>query len=160
MLESLACHSVEKLVIDAESIASAYRLARGIEVRSNEVHSNKLRDEARGGDVRGDKVHGEKIPSDTLATAMFAQIGLSGEFLKLKETRALFRQEQHLPSPIIDRSARGSERATDIFTRARTRVDELVSKYRKPSLSADVLRKFQAIVDREADRAAVGSGAV
>jgi trimethylamine:corrinoid methyltransferase-like protein len=86
---------------------------------------------------------------------MFAQIGLSGEFLKLKETRALFRQEQHLPSPVIDRSARGSERATDVLTRARTRVDELVSKYRKPSLSEDVLRKFQAIVDREADRAGV-----
>jgi trimethylamine--corrinoid protein Co-methyltransferase len=139
MLESLACFSVEKLVIDAESIASAYRLARGIEVRS---------------DVLSDKVRSEKVPRETLATAMFAQIGLSGEFLKLKETRALFRQEQHLPSPVIDRSARGSEPARDVFTRARTRVDELVSKYRKPSLSEDVLRKFQAIVDREADRAA------
>ena len=139
MLESLACFSVEKLVIDAESIASAYRLARGIEVRSDEV--------------RSDKARGEKVPSETLATAMFAQIGLSGEFLKLKETRALFRQEQHLPSTVIDRSARGSEPASDILTRARTRVDELVSKYRKPSLSEDVLRKFQAIVDREADRA-------
>ena len=138
MLESLACFSVEKLVIDAESIASAYRLARGIEVRS---------------DVLSDKARGEKVPSQTLATAMFAQIGLSGEFLKLKETRALFRQEQHLPSTVIDRSARGSEPASDILTRARTRVDELVSKYRKPSLSEDVLRKFQAIVDREADRA-------
>jgi len=141
MLESLACFSVEKLVIDAESIASAYRLARGIEVRSDEV--------------RSDKARSEKVPRETLATAMFAQIGLSGEFLKLKETRALFRQEQHLPSPIIDRSARGSEPASDVFTRARTRVDELVSKYRKPSLSEDVLRKFQAIVDREADRAGV-----
>jgi len=129
MLESLACFSVEKLVIDAESIASAYRLARGIE-------------------VRGDEVRGE-----SLATAMFAQTGLSGEFLQLKETRALFRQEQYLPSPVIDRSARGSEPASDVFTRARTRVDELVSKYRKPSLPEDVLRKFQAIVDREADRA-------
>ncbi len=138
MLESLACFSVEKLVIDAESIASAYRLARGIEVRSDEVLS---------------EVRGEKVPRDTLATAMFAQIGLSGEFLKLKETRALFRQEQHLPSPVIDRSARGSEPASDVLTRARIRVDELVSKYRKPSLSEDVLRKFQAIVDREADRA-------
>jgi trimethylamine--corrinoid protein Co-methyltransferase len=64
MLESLACHSIEKLVIDAESIASAYRLLRGIEMRG-----------------------------ETLATAMFAQTGLSGEFLKLKETRALFRRE-------------------------------------------------------------------
>ncbi len=146
MLESLACFSVEKLVIDAESIASAYRLARGIEVRSDKVH---------GDEVRGERARGRKVPRETLATAMFAQIGLSGEFLKLKETRALFRQEQHLPSPIIDRSARGSEPASDVLTRARTRVDELVSKYRKPSLSEDVLRKFQAIVDREADRAAV-----
>jgi trimethylamine:corrinoid methyltransferase-like protein len=83
---------------------------------------------------------------------MFAQIGLSGNFLKLKETRALFRQEQHLPSSVIDRSARGSEPPTDVFRRARTRVDELVSSYRKPSLSEDVLRKFQAVVAREADR--------
>jgi len=133
MLESLACFSVEKLVIDAESIASAQRLTRGIEARG-----------------------------ETLATAMFAQTGLSGEFLKLKETRALFRQEQYLPSPVIDRggdrSARGSEPPADVFTRARTRVDELVSKYRKPSLPEDVLRKFQAIVNREADRAGVAAG--
>jgi len=128
MLESLACHSVEKLVIDAESIASAYRLVRGIEM------------------------HGE-----TLATAMFAQMGLSGEFLKLKETRALFRQEQHLPSPVIDRSARGSEPPSDVFTRARTQVDELVSMYQKPSLPDDMRRKFQLIVGREADRAGVAS---
>jgi trimethylamine---corrinoid protein Co-methyltransferase len=123
MLESLACFSVEKLVIDAESIASAERLARGIEVRG-----------------------------ETLATAAFAETGLSGEFLKLKETRALFRQEQHLPSSVIDRSARGAEPAPDIFTRARTRVDELVSQYRQPSLPEDVLSKFQAIIAREAAR--------
>jgi trimethylamine:corrinoid methyltransferase-like protein len=134
MLESLACFSVEKLVIDAESIASAQRLARGIEVRG------------------GDGVGGE-----TLATAMFAQTGLSGEFLKLKETRALFRQEQHLPSAVIDRSARGSEPPSDVFTRALTRVDELVGKYRKPDLSEDVLRKFQGIVEREAERAGVAA---
>jgi trimethylamine:corrinoid methyltransferase-like protein len=83
---------------------------------------------------------------------MFAQTGLSGEFLKLKETRALFRQEQYLPSPVIDRSARGLEPPSDVFTRARARVDELVSQYRKPSLSEDVLRKFQAVVKREAER--------
>ncbi len=128
MLESLACHSIEKLVIDAEWIASAYRLAKGIEVRG-----------------------------PTLATAMFAQTGLSGEFLKLKETRELFRQEQHLPSPVIDRSARGSESPRDVFMRARARVDELVSKYKRPFLPEDVLRKFQAIVDCEADRAGVAA---
>jgi trimethylamine--corrinoid protein Co-methyltransferase len=131
MIESLACHSVEKLVMDAESIASAQRLVRGVEVR------------------------GEGIRGESLATAMFAQTGLSGEFLKLKETRALFRQEQYLPSTVIDRSARGSEPPTDIFTRARARVDELVGRYHKPSLPEDVLRKFHTIVDREKDRAGV-----
>ncbi len=128
MIESLACHSVEKLVMDAESIASAQRLVRGIEVRG-----------------------------ETLATGMFAQTGLSGNFLKLKETRALFRQEQHLPSSVIDRSARGSEPPIDAFTRARTRVDELVSNWQKPSLTEDVRRKFRAIVDRAADRAGVAA---
>ena len=127
MLESLACHSVEKLVIDAESIASAYRLVRGIEVRG-----------------------------ETLAMAMFAQTGLSGEFLKLKETRALFRQEQHLPSAVIERNARGSGLPSDVFTRARSRADELVSKYQKPALPEEVLQNLQAVVDREADRAGVG----
>ena len=130
MIESLACFSVEKLVIDAESIASAQRLARGIEVR------------------------GDEAANEPLATAMFAQTGLSGEFLNLKETRALFRQEQHLPSSVIDRSARGSEPPSNIFTRARTRVDELVSKYHKPYLPEEMLRMFQAIISREADREA------
>jgi trimethylamine--corrinoid protein Co-methyltransferase len=129
MIESLACHSVEKLVMDAESIASAQRLVRGVEVRG-----------------------------ESLATAMFAQTGLSGNFLTLKETRALFRQEQYLPSPVTDRSARGSEPPSDVFTRARVRVDQLVSSYRKPSLPEDVLRKFSAIVDREADRAGAVAG--
>ncbi len=128
MLESLACHSVEKLVLDAESIASAYRLVRGLEMRG-----------------------------ETLATAMFAQTGLSGEFLKLKETRALFRQEQHLPSSVTDRSSRGLEPPRDAFTRARVRVDELVSMYQNPSLPEAVLRNFQSIVDREADRVGVAS---
>jgi trimethylamine--corrinoid protein Co-methyltransferase len=132
MLESLACFSVEKLVIDAEWIASAQRLARGIEVPGDQVHDQEA--------------------SATLATTMFAKAGLSGEFLKLKETRSLFRKEQHLPSSVIDRSARSSEPPSDIIRRARTRVDELLSKYQKPSLPEEVLREFRAIVKREADR--------
>ncbi len=128
MIESLACFSVEKLVMDAEWIAAAQRLVRGIEVRG-----------------------------ETIATGMFAQTGLSGNFLKLKETRALFRQEQHIPSSVTDRSARGSEAPSDVFTRARTRVDELVSNWQKPSLPEEVRRKFHAIVDRAADRAGVAA---
>ena len=123
MIDFLACHSIEKLVIDAEFIASAQRLLGGIE---------------RGG--------------ETLALAAFAESGLSGEFLKLKETRALFRKEQHIPSDIIDRSSRTDAPATDTFTRARARVEELLAEYRQPDLPASLLGDFQKIIDRELQR--------
>lgn len=126
MLESLACHSVEKLVMDAESIASAIRLVKGIEVG------------------------GEETSEDRLATGMFAKTGLSGEFLKLKETRTLFRQEQYIPSAVIDRSARGSEPPTDIFARARIRVNELVAAYHEPAMPDAILRALRSVVDRRA----------
>ena len=126
MLGSLDCHSPEKLVMDAEWIAGAQRLVRGVEVRGT-----------------------------TLATGMFSQIGLSGEFLKLKETRALFREEQRIPSPVIDRSGRGSGPASDCFARARVQVDELVSRYEPPSLPGETVREFDAILEREAENRGV-----
>ncbi|MCP4543716.1 MAG: hypothetical protein GY832_41915 [Chloroflexi bacterium] len=127
MLAFLTCQSAEKLVIDAETISMAQRLLRGIEPRT-----------------------------ETLATAVFAQIGLSGDFLKLKETRQLFQAEQHLPSTVIDR---GSVRTwqedgmPDTFTRARARVSKLLAAYQRPALSANVERDLYAIVERQAKQA-------
>jgi trimethylamine:corrinoid methyltransferase-like protein len=123
MLDSLACHSLEKLVIDAEAIASAQRLARGIEART-----------------------------ETLALGMFSQTGLHGDFLKLKETRALFRCEQHFASTIIDRSSRGEnddEVLNDTFSRARQRVRELRSSYSPAALSAETRSRLLGIAARE-----------
>src|SRR5579872_6434227 len=96
MLDFLACHSVEKLVIDAEAIASAQRLIEGVEPRG-----------------------------ESLAVAAFAQTGLQGDFLKLKETRALFRKEQHFPSPVIDRGF--PDGAGSVLERARERVEQLAA---------------------------------
>ena len=123
MLDSLACHSLEKLVIDAEGIASAQRLARGIEART-----------------------------ESLALGMFSQTGLHGDFLKLKETRALFRCEQHFPSTIIDRSSRGEnddEALLDTFSRARQRVRELRSSCSPAALSAETRSRLLGIAARE-----------
>lgn len=123
MLDFLACHSIEKLVIDAESIGYAQRLLAGIEPRT-----------------------------PTLALDMFAQVGLHGEFLKLKETRSLFRSEQHFPSPVIDRGAvpTGDGKLPDILMRARQRVDELLSDYRKPLLAPEVEQQLQQIAQHHA----------
>jgi trimethylamine---corrinoid protein Co-methyltransferase len=113
MIDFLACHSVEKLVIDAEAIGNAQRLLAGIEPRG-----------------------------ETLALGAFAQTGLTGDFLKLKETRTLFRQEQHFPSDVIDRG--GTPTASDILTRARQRVEELLAD----SLSAGPLEETRhALLD-------------
>jgi len=122
MLDFLACHSIEKLVIDAEAIASAQRLIEGIEPRG-----------------------------ESLAVAMFAQTGLHGDFLKLKETRALFRKEQHFPSAVIDRGASGF--AADILGRARERVEELVVGYRRPEISSEWEQEMLAFAEREGRKA-------
>jgi trimethylamine--corrinoid protein Co-methyltransferase len=125
MLDFLSCHSIEKLVIDAEAIASAQRLIEGVEVRT-----------------------------ESLATAMFAQTGLQGDFLKLKETRALFRKEQHFPSGVIDRGLPMPDDAgSDILQRARQRVDDLVATYQRHPLSDAVEAEMIAFALREGKKA-------
>ncbi len=126
MIESLACHSVEKLVMDVEAIAAAQRLRQGI------------------------STYGE-----TLATEMFAQTQFSGEFLRLKETRALFRREQQIPSAVIDRTSRTEAPSVDIFVRAKQRVQQLVDDYQQPRLNEHMNETFRQIVDREAAQRAL-----
>jgi trimethylamine--corrinoid protein Co-methyltransferase len=122
MLDFLACHSIEKLVIDAEAIASAQRLLEGVVPRT-----------------------------DTLALGMFAQTGLTGDFLKLKETRALFRKEQHFPSAVTDRS--GNANTPNLHARARQRVRELLENYLRPAIAPEVEEALLAIARREAKTA-------
>jgi len=121
MLDFLSCHSIEKLVIDAEAIASAQRLIEGIQPRT-----------------------------ESLAIEMFAQAGLSGDFLKLKETRTLFRKEQHFPSAVIDRGLPVREDVPpDILQRARQRVEELVASYQRRPLSAEQESELISFAERE-----------
>ncbi len=121
MLDFLACQSTEKLVMDAEAIASAQRLLQGIEGRT-----------------------------PTLALETFAQAGLSGDFLKLEETRKFFRSEQHLPSEVTDREslrAWQESGAPDTFARARKRVAELVAGYTRPALASEVAGELRRLVE-------------
>jgi trimethylamine--corrinoid protein Co-methyltransferase len=101
MLDSLRCQSAEKLVIDAEAIANALRLVRGIALAEGSLGLDAIR-----------------------------EAGFAGRFLELPETRRRFREEQHVPSAVVDR---GSLRAWldggshDMLARARTRVDALLA---------------------------------
>jgi trimethylamine--corrinoid protein Co-methyltransferase len=126
MLDSLACHSAEKLALDAESIAMAQRLLQGVQART-----------------------------ETLALDMFAKVGAQGDFLKLPETRKLFRQEQHLPTKVIDRGSLNSWEQTgktDTFHRAKERVNELLGAYKRAELRPGVEQELRRIVEEHAKR--------
>jgi trimethylamine---corrinoid protein Co-methyltransferase len=125
MLDFLACQSIEKLVIDAEAIASAQRLIEGIEPRTA-----------------------------SLAVEMFEQTGLQGDFLKLKETRALFRQEQHFPSDVVDRGPTGRGDASHgILERAERRVEELLACFERKNLPPECEAELIAYAQCEGRKA-------
>jgi len=110
MLDFLACHSAEKLVVDAEGIAMAKRMIMGV-----------------------------KQHTETLATGFYDEkINFKGgDFLKQKITLKLFREEQHLPSSVIDRDSTRAWKAAgslDAFGRAKLRVNELLASYKRPEL--------------------------
>lgn len=110
MLDFLSCHSAEKLVIDAESIAMAKRMIAGVQLHT-----------------------------ETLATGFYDDnINFKGgDFLKQRITMQLFRKEQHLPSNVIDRdSMRNWKEAgsLDTFARAKLIVDGLLASYSKPTI--------------------------
>jgi trimethylamine--corrinoid protein Co-methyltransferase len=108
MLDFLACQSLEKLVIDAEAIEMAKRYTNGIQFHT-----------------------------DTLGIEHFSEFEFSGDFLRHQLTRKLYKAEQYIPSGVIDR---GSLRnwmdsgAIDIFSRAKGRVEDIISTYNKPAL--------------------------
>jgi trimethylamine--corrinoid protein Co-methyltransferase len=122
MLDFLACHSIEKLVLDAEAIASAERLLAGVSAQTR-----------------------------SFALDAFRQTGHTGEFLKLPETRTLFRSEQHFPSEVIDRG--GDPNAPDILARARLRVEELVAGYQRPQIAPEVEQTLLTVAHQHARKA-------
>ena len=120
MLDFLACISAEKLVIDAEAIAMTQRLLSGIQQHT-----------------------------PTLATELFVGIDFKADFLKQKITRQLFRKEQYLPSPVIERGSLREWQANgalDTFGRARLRVDELIHTYQRPSVDPALEGELQIMV--------------
>ena len=122
MLDFLACHSAEKLVIDSEGIAMSKRMLEGV------------------------KLHTEHLATDFYDSKINFK---GGDFLKQKITLQLFRKEQHLPSNIIDRdSMRGWKESggLDAFGRAKIRVEELLTSYTKPDLDSLKVERLHAYV--------------
>ncbi len=119
MLDFESCLSFEKLVIDAEMIGMVKRFVSGIAVRD-----------------------------DPIAITLMQKSGHRGDFLASPHTRKWYRQEQYLPSEVIDRASfdgwknRG---AKTTFERARQRVEKLITTYQPNTVSAEQRRELQSV---------------
>lgn len=120
MLDFLACVSPEKLVIDAEAIAGIKRVLDGIQVRT-----------------------------DPLAVGLYEGIDFKGDFLKQRLTGQLFQEEQHLPSPVIDRGSIRTWQAAgeqDTFQRAKAQLEKLLRSYQAPALPEEQAQELTRLV--------------
>ncbi len=127
MLDFESCFSLEKLVIDDEIAGMAKRLVRGVDDSEAPLALNVMR-----------------------------QVGHEGNFLKHKHTKERFRQEDYMPTPVIDRDFRGvwfDRGALDINARAHQRVQELIAAYPPVTLAEGVAQELDAIAARHAQAA-------
>ena len=113
MLDFESCQSCEKLVIDAEIIGMAKRLIAGIEARD-----------------------------EPIALTLVRKLGHRADYLAQTHTLKWFKEEQYIPSAVIDRSSLGGWKrkgARTAFERAADRVNQLLATY-EPSPISDKLR--------------------
>lgn len=124
MIDYLRCQSFEKLVLDAEVIAMAKRLVRGIEFHDQPV-----------------------------AVDLIRSMGHKAGYLASPHTQRWFRKELHIPSAVVDRSSfdgwqkKGSKSAVE---RASERIDNLLKNYKPSPLSVEVRQELKLITLRAA----------
>ncbi|HIQ05462.1 MAG TPA: hypothetical protein EYH31_07160 [Anaerolineae bacterium] len=124
MLAFESAFSLEKLVIDAEITEMARRMIRGVD-----------------------------DSEEPLALDLIRQVGHAGDFLRTRHTRSKFRQEQYIPSPVIDRNDLDSWKkagATDAVQRAHEVVEQKIAGYQPKELPGDALRTLEEITLRAA----------
>jgi trimethylamine--corrinoid protein Co-methyltransferase len=103
MLDYETCFSLEKLVIDAETIGMVKRVREGIIFRNSPV-----------------------------GLELIQEMGHKADYIRHPHTRKWFRDEFYLPSDLIDRNAYESWRQTgskSIYDRASEHVNTLLSRY-------------------------------
>jgi trimethylamine--corrinoid protein Co-methyltransferase len=119
MIDFESCQSFEKLVIDAEIIGMAKRLIAGVEVRD-----------------------------EPIALDLMRKMGHRGEYLGQLHTLKWFREEQYIPSEIIDRGSleawKKKGRKTT-WERAQDRVVALLDTYKRPPIADDLRRELRVL---------------
>ncbi len=126
MLDFLRCQSLEKLVIDAEIIGMAKRLAAGIQARDEPIALNLMR-----------------------------QSGHKADYLSRPHTLKWFSKELYIPSEVVDRGSldawtqKGSKSAAQ---RAAERVEKLLAAYQPSPLTNDIKIELKHIATLAAQK--------
>ncbi|NHJ12789.1 MAG: hypothetical protein EAX95_03895 [Candidatus Thorarchaeota archaeon] len=120
MLAGINCQSLEKLVLDDEICAVAYRLIEGIDIEGLD-------------DV----------------VSLIKEVGPGGQFLNHKHTRDHLRKEHHFPSEVVNRLSFDSWKeagAKDAADRARERAIELLQTHNPCDLSEDASNRLDEVL--------------
>jgi trimethylamine--corrinoid protein Co-methyltransferase len=126
MLDFESCQSLEKLVIDAEIIGMAKRLSAGLQPRDK-----------------------------TIALDLIRKHGHNADYLSDPHTLKWFKQEQYIPSAVIDRKAYDTWRMEDgnsVVGRAKSRVDKLLADYKPSNLDPKIKQELKKITETAAAR--------
>jgi len=126
MLGGENCQSLEKLIIDDELCAMAYRLKEGIHV-----------------------------DEEALALDVIEKVGPGGHYLGEKHTMKHFRRERYIPSDVvcrlsIDAWKKGGSK--DIVVRARERVEELLRAHQPKPMSKEKAETLEGVLSSIFDR--------
>lgn len=124
MLAYENCQSPEKLILDAEMIASIKHFSKGIQFRD-----------------------------DPLALDLIREVGNEGDFISHEHTLKWFKKEVHYPTPVIDRrplNPADQSRSKSAWIRAKDRRQELLLSTQDPALPSDVRTELRKITARAA----------
>lgn len=127
MMDFESCHSLEKLVVDAEIIGMARRLLAGVSIREHPIARDLIRRQ-----------------------------GHTPDYLSDEHTMKWFRQELLVTSPVIDRGAYETwigKGATSALDRAHERMKTLVAAYAPPARPDGWREELRMIADSAARHA-------
>jgi trimethylamine--corrinoid protein Co-methyltransferase len=127
MLDFENCQSLEKLVLDHEACAMAYRFLEGIEQKD-----------------------------EVMALDLLPALLKDGHLLTHPHTLKWFREEIHAPGKAIDRRARGSDDLAELPTadvRAAAEVEKILNKPSETYLDEKVLKELDNVMKTEVKRA-------
>jgi len=121
MLLGENCQSLEKLVIDDELCAMAYRLVEGVDV-----------------------------DEETLALEVIEKVGPGGHYLGEKHTMKHFRRERYIPSDVVCRLSLDAWKkagSKDIVARARERVEKLLEEHQPKPMPEERAQALEEVVN-------------